>query len=251
MFERSRKISLIVAPHGSAKSWNRTVPLPVLMAAGASLVLLLILLLALLVGVAELSSEVREIADLQAENATLRQQSVRVSHLEAELTRLREMETRVRHWAGIPPGGVAAAGSEAEAAWAWERDEQLLAEVPTLAPVDGWVSRGFEVGTDGHPGIDLVEETGTPVRASARGVVQLAGWDEVLGNLVVLDHGNGLVSRYGHNDTLLVKAGEEVLRGAPIARIGTTGRSSAPHLHFEVRREDEPLNPAYLLVSET
>ena len=71
------------------------------------------------------------------------------------------------------------------------------------------------------------------------------------GNLVVLDHGNGLVSRYGHNDTLLVKAGEEVLRGAPIARIGTTGRSSAPHLHFEVRREDEPLNPAYLLVSET
>ena len=66
-----------------------------------------------------------------------------------------------------------------------------------------------------------------------------------------MDHGNGFTTRYGHNEALLVETGEPVPRGGVVARLGSTGRSSAPHLHFEVRLEDEPLDPAWLLVDET
>lgn len=65
--------------------------------------------------------------------------------------------------------------------------------------------------------------------------------------MVVLDHGNGFTSLYGHNEALLVHEGDLVARGEPIARLGSTGRSSAPHVHFEVRLEDEPLDPAFLI----
>ena len=79
------------------------------------------------------------------------------------------------------------------------------------------------------------------------GIVRFADWDDTYGNLVVLDHGNGFTTTYGHNETLLVQQGDLVPRGAAIARLGNTGRSSAPHLHFEIRLENEPLDPAFLL----
>ncbi len=249
MFGNSRKISLIVAPHGSPKSWNRVVPLPILIGIGAAVAALLVVFLVLIVQVAEYSSRARDVAILREENAALLDQSRRIDELEVELTRLRELETRVRRWAGIE-GGEGTTGEE-DVDRRMERDEELLAGVPTLLPVDGWVSRGFEPGPEGHAGVDLVGETGTPVRASALGVVRFAGWDDVFGHLVVLDHGNGISTRYGHNEALLVGPGEKVPRGHAIARLGSTGRSSAPHLHFEVRLEDEPLDPAYLLVPGT
>jgi murein DD-endopeptidase MepM/ murein hydrolase activator NlpD len=106
-------------------------------------------------------------------------------------------------------------------------------------------------GPEGHEGIDFVGETGTPVHASALGVVRFAGWDDTFGNLVILDHGNGFTSYYGHNDSLLVATGDLIPRGQTVARLGTTGRSSAPHVHFEVRLDDEPLDPAFLLSAES
>jgi murein DD-endopeptidase MepM/ murein hydrolase activator NlpD len=251
MFERSRKISLIVAPHGSPKSWNRVVPLPILVGIGAASVALLLLFLVLIVQVAELSARARETAALREENAALLERSRRIDDLEIELTRLRELETRVRHWAGIESDGSVAGPGREELARRWERDEELLAEIPTLRPVEGWISRGFDSGPEAHVGVDLVGKTGTEVRASAPGVVRFAGWDDIFGHLVVLDHGHGFSTSYGHNESLLVEEGQQVPRGHIIARLGSTGRSSAPHLHFEVRLEDEPLDPAYLLVSET
>jgi murein DD-endopeptidase MepM/ murein hydrolase activator NlpD len=89
------------------------------------------------------------------------------------------------------------------------------------------------------------------VQAAALGVVKLAGWDDTFGNLVVLDHGNGFTSLYGHNETLLVEPGDLIPRGQAVARLGNTGRSSAPHVHFEVRLDNEPLDPAFLLSSGT
>jgi murein DD-endopeptidase MepM/ murein hydrolase activator NlpD len=156
------------------------------------------------------------------------------------------LETRVRRWAGIE-GGAEAPGALAAGSFDWEREQTLLAEIPTLAPLEGWTSRGFERAPEGHKGLDLAQKSGTPIQAAGWGVVRFAGWDDTFGNLVVLDHGNGFTSLYGHNEALLVREGDLVARGEPIARLGSTGRSSAPHLHFEVRLEDEPLDPAFLI----
>ena len=224
--------------------------LPVLIGMGVAAAALLFLFLVLLVQVADLSARSREVGRLREENERLFGETRRIEELEAELSRLREFETRIRRWAGIELAGEMSAGDRS--GWhRWEREDALLAEIPTLPPVEGWVSRGFEAGAEGHPGIDFVGETGTEVRAAALGIVRFADWDDTFGNLVILDHGNGFTSIYGHNDSLLVQTGDLVPRGQTIARLGNTGRSSAPHVHFEVRLEEEPLDPAFLLSSET
>ena len=247
MLDRSGKISLIVAPHGSSKSWTRVVSLPALVGIGVGGITLVVLVLALTLQVADLSARAREVDALRRENAELRSHARRIVELEAEIARIQEFETRIRRWAGID-SGARAPGSLAAGSFDWQREEALLAEIPSLAPISGWVSRGFQrEGADEHTGIDLVQATGTPVRAAAWGIVRFSGWDDTYGNLVVLDHGNGFSSMYGHNDAVLVHEGDLVARGEPIARLGNTGRSSAPHLHFEVRLEDEPLDPAFLI----
>ena len=248
MLDRSRKVSLIVAPHGSSKSWTRVVSIPVLAAIGAGAVALVVLVLGLTLQVADLSARAREVDALRRENEELHAQTRRIRELESEFARIQELETRVRRWAGIDAGSDTpthlAAGS-----FDWDREETMLAEIPSFAPLVGWISRGFEGSPDGHTGLDLAQETGTSVHAAGWGIVRFAGWDDNYGNLVVLDHGNGFTSLYGHNEALLVREGDLVARGEPVARLGNTGRSSAPHLHFEVRLEDEPLDPAFLIPS--
>ena len=251
MFGWSRKVSVIVAPHGSPKSWSRDVSVPALIGIGTALAALLLLVAVLLVQVVELGARSREAVELRKENAGLEMRVRSVHDLEAELARMQEFETRIRRWAGIEFASELVIREGARGRQRWERDEVLLAEMPTVSPVEGWVSRGFEPGPDGHPGIDFVGETGTPVLAAALGVVRMAGWDDTFGNLVVLDHGNGFVSMYGHNEALLVEPGDLVPPGQAVARLGHTGPSRAPHVHFEVRLDDEPLDPAFLLSSGT
>ncbi|MBE3577283.1 MAG: M23 family metallopeptidase [Limnochordales bacterium] len=94
-----------------------------------------------------------------------------------------------------------------------------------------------------HEGIDIAVPTGTPVRAAAGGQVVYAGTYGSYGKLVILDHGNGITTRYGHNSRILVTVGERVERGDVIARSGNTGRSTGPHVHFEIRKDGRPLNP--------
>ena len=117
-------------------------------------------------------------------------------------------------------------------------------------PVQGDVSSRFGTRKDPftgekrfHSGIDIVVEKGTNVRASMPGKVVSNEYHNTYGNLVVLDHGNGLTTRYAHNDKITVKIGEWVEKGSIIAESGSTGRSTGPHIHFEVRRDDRPLDP--------
>ena len=94
-----------------------------------------------------------------------------------------------------------------------------------------------------HRGIDLRAPHGTPVLASAEGRVIRAGYYGAYGRLVEMDHGNGLRTRYAHNSRLAVKVGQWVPRGEILAYVGSTGRASAPHLHYEVHLDGEPVNP--------
>jgi murein DD-endopeptidase MepM/ murein hydrolase activator NlpD len=127
--------------------------------------------------------------------------------------------------------------------------------VPSLPPIlDGWFSSNFGYRIDPftgqrafHEGIDFPAEIGTPVQAAASGKVVFAGVHPEYGKMVEIDHGNGLVTRYAHASRLLVKEGDVIVAGQPIATVGTTGRSTGPHLHFEVRQNGVAQNPARFL----
>ena len=100
-----------------------------------------------------------------------------------------------------------------------------------------------------HEGIDFITDVGTPVVAAAGGVVQFAGFHPQYGNMIDIDHGNDLVTRYAHLSKVLVQEGDMLQRGRRIAESGTTGRSTGPHLHFEVRFRGAPQNPTRFLLA--
>ena len=129
--------------------------------------------------------------------------------------------------------------------------------MPTMMPVSApFNASGFGVRIDPfsgqqalHEGIDFITDTGTPVVAAAGGVVQFAGFHPQYGNMIDIDHGNDLVTRYAHLSKVLVKEGDMLQRGRRIADSGSTGRSTGPHLHFEVRFRGAPQNPSRFLLS--
>jgi murein DD-endopeptidase MepM/ murein hydrolase activator NlpD len=111
-------------------------------------------------------------------------------------------------------------------------------------PVQGWVISGFGQRSGRmHEGIDVPARPGTPIKASAPGSVVFAGRLGDYGNTVVIDHGFDLRSVYAHASSIRVRPGQRVSRGEPIATVGSTGRATGPHLHFEIRRAGEPTDP--------
>jgi murein DD-endopeptidase MepM/ murein hydrolase activator NlpD len=131
-------------------------------------------------------------------------------------------------------------------------DDRLARKaVPTTMPVPmAYYSSNYGYRLDPitgrssfHTGVDLIAPAGTPVVAAAGGVVSTVGHVHEYGNIVEIDHDNGLTSRYAHLSKYLVKAGDVVLKGQAIAHVGNTGRTTGPHLHFEVREKGIPLNP--------
>ena len=136
------------------------------------------------------------------------------------------------------------------------RKDRLKKEMrPTNMPVDAkWSSSSFGYRTDPftgkrayHKGIDFVAETGASIKAAASGVVVYSDRHPEYGNMVSVDHGNDLVSRYAHASKRLVKVGQVVKQGEKIAEVGNTGRSTGPHLHFEIRHKGRAMNPSRFL----
>lgn len=135
-----------------------------------------------------------------------------------------------------------------------ERREALAAATPSIWPVAGWLSSAygnrrdpFTGGRDFHPGLDISADYGTPVHATADGVIRAAGWNGNYGNLLVLDHGFGIQTRYGHLSKFAARAGQRVRRGEIIGHVGSTGRSTSPHLHYEILTNGQLANPLRML----
>ena len=131
---------------------------------------------------------------------------------------------------------------------------QLSGAPQFLLPVIGRPSSGYGMRTDpadgrvvNHPGFDLAAKAGTGVAAAARGTVVHAGPAGTYGNLVTLRHDNGFETRYAHLSSVEVKVGDLVEAGADLGKVGSTGYSTGPHLHFEIRHDGQPIDPAPLL----
>jgi murein DD-endopeptidase MepM/ murein hydrolase activator NlpD len=133
----------------------------------------------------------------------------------------------------------------------------LLSHTPSVWPVRGYFSSGFGSrvdpftgGKDFHPGIDISAPRGTKAVAPADGVVIAVGPRGAYGLAIIIDHGYGIVTRYGHLEGYNVRAGQRVRRGDVIGFVGSTGRSNAPHLHYEVWLDDKLQNPIHFILDE-
>lgn len=124
-----------------------------------------------------------------------------------------------------------------------------FAATPSIWPASGEVSSryGWRWGYDWHPGIDIADDWGSPILAAADGVVVFSDWYSGYGKMIQIDHGNGIVTLYAHNAAHHVSVGQSVQKGQHIADMGSTGYSTGPHLHYEVRVNGSAVNPANFL----
>ena len=126
-----------------------------------------------------------------------------------------------------------------------------LASIPRGLPVNGYVTDGFGMrrnpfngeGREVHEGLDIAVDFGTPVTATADGLVIYAAPHAGYGNLVIVYHSNGITTRYGHLSRISMEAGQRVKRSDQIGNAGSTGRSTGPHVHYEIRENDQPVDP--------
>lgn len=138
-----------------------------------------------------------------------------------------------------------------------ERRHALAAATPSIWPVAGWLTSTygtrkdpFSEETTFHPGLDISADYGAPVLATADGTVTSAGPNGAYGNMVVLDHGFGIDTKYGHLSRIIVMANQRVKRGDTIGYVGSTGHSTGPHLHYEIWMNGRLTNPKDLLTSQ-
>lgn len=150
-----------------------------------------------------------------------------------------------------------------EIGWYISNQRSLYHAIPGMWPTEGQITSLFgyrfspihrhddsEPVSEFHPGIDIANSPDTLIYATADGTVRFSGWSHGYGNMIVIDHGYGISTLYGHTSKALVKTGDRVVRGQVIAYMGTTGRSTGAHLHYEVWRNGKPVNPmAFLKVS--
>jgi murein DD-endopeptidase MepM/ murein hydrolase activator NlpD len=179
-------------------------------------------------------------------------QSVRIPERDGEpdgdlLTKLDDLGKKVH-----------AQEQEARTLQSYFQDQQaLLAAAPSIWPVRGWLTSEFSARLDPytgervmHEGLDIAAAIGTPVRAPADGIVVFNGMEGGYGHVLVIDHGYGLKTRYGHLSRIDVKLAEKVKRGQFVAAVGNSGRSTGPHLHYEVRVNGIADNPRKFILEE-
>lgn len=150
----------------------------------------------------------------------------------------------------------AAAGTQERTKGLPAKDMAKLASTPSIWPAKGevtssfgWRLSPFGDNNEMHAGIDIASKMGTPVVAAADGQIVQSSLVGDYGNMVQIDHGNGITTIYGHNSELAVSVGQTVHKGQIISYVGSTGRSTGPHLHYEVRKNDAAINPWDYLVS--
>lgn len=136
-----------------------------------------------------------------------------------------------------------------------EDQRNLLASTPAISPVDGWVTSRFGYRKspftgrrEFHKGLDIATRKKSPIHATADGVITYVGVKGLLGKIVVIDHGHGMSTRYGHINKALKKTGESVTRGEEVALVGNSGRTTGSHVHYEVLLNGMPVNPEKYII---
>lgn len=251
---RKETFSVIIVPHDVDKthtyriSYRMFYTLLILVGVGVVVMILFV------VTYGRLLLKARESVMLEHKVEELVRKNNKMDEIIREMSQIRTMDVKIRKMLGVElKEDSSRTVSERPPLDLRDRemvDQQarLLKATPVFWPLRGYITRGFEIGAgknseDYHPGVDIAVERGTPVKAAASGYVIRAGWDDTYGYRVIIDHGFGMKTLYGHNERLVVFENETVSRGQTIAYSGNSGKSSAPHLHFGVIRNNSPVDP--------
>jgi murein DD-endopeptidase MepM/ murein hydrolase activator NlpD len=246
-----RRLTVIVVPHGDLETRTYEIPyrklklaIAVAVVAVAVVGIVVAAWFPVLSQASRVPALVRELEELEGERARVVELAQTLAEVEAQYERVRQMlgadgvsgdDSLMALPALRSPGEDAATAPGAG-------DSELL-DWPL--PVAGFITRSREASArqGEHPGLDIAVPAETEIRASGEGVVKEARQDRVYGDYVLVDHGEGLESLYGHASRVLVREGDRVSRGQLIALAGSTGLSSAPHLHFEIRKNGRAVDP--------
>ncbi|HEX6261088.1 MAG TPA: M23 family metallopeptidase [Woeseiaceae bacterium] len=240
---------MIVVPHGDLETKTLDIPyrtLKILLVFVAAV----IVALAVMVGLwFSILSQAARVPELERQLATLEAERAKVDSLAHVLAEVETQYERVRQMLGADAPAVGNQPLLPDLPRSVFRDDDGDGVADSAAP-DAWpltergyITRGLTRTRTPHPGLDIAVPQNSYIRASGPGVVKVAGDDPVYGKHIIIDHGGGLETLYGHAARLLVTQGTRVKRLQMIALSGSTGQSTAPHLHFEVRKNGKAVDP--------
>lgn len=243
-----RRLSFIIVPHGDLETRTYEISygaLKGLLVAGFLLVIMFVVMAATWWFVA---TQAARVGGLEREVARLEEERGRVAALARDLSQAEQQYARVRQLLGVEGGNAGQEVVLPPLRPDQPGDMPLAAQAswPSSWPLTqaGFITQtrnDVEQGT--HPGLDIAVAADSYIRATGAGVVRDAGEDAVYGHFILIDHGDGLESMYGHASRLFVQTGDRVERNEVVALSGSTGQSTAPHLHFEIRKDGQPVDP--------
>lgn len=262
----SKYIDFLVVPQGSEPSFNFRLQSWLVKVLLISLTMWFIGLITATVFYSKLSSRAITATFLERDIERLRDYNAKVVEIEKSFRINLALTARIAEMAGIEIENINpsfsvnydsvitdSSGRTVIAGLAGDSVPLSIEELAKLTtpkgrPLYGWITRGYNPEgsnvKEKHEGIDIAVKEGTPIVATATGEIVFSGWDKIFGNLLIIDHKNGLQTVYGHNQKNIVSKGQKIYRGDVIALSGNTGRSSAPHLHYEVIKDGEPIDPS-------
>lgn len=249
---RARYLTIMIVPDGTEARRGYRIRRSILQLILIAFGLLLIGIVLFFVFYGKVLALATSARSLKAENENLLRYQLKVQMLEENLKQARGVVGRLTELAGIefsfpelPNDSVFFASLDNQHPAVLNRSYRADFSFPSGLPVQGFISRDFDIENPDryHPGVDIACAEGTPVLATAKGYVEYASYDSTYGYMVVVRHSDSVRTLYGHNATLLVEAGQDVAVGGRLALSGNTGISTAPHVHYEVRINDEPIDP--------
>jgi murein DD-endopeptidase MepM/ murein hydrolase activator NlpD len=249
----TKHVTIMLIPDGASdQQYKWRVPMFVvkLVAAAFGLIVIGIVLFFVFYGTMVARTAMAE--RLKEENEELKRYRYKVKLLEENLMQTRDLMKRLTKLAGIdyqfpeiPPDSLLPTSDTNQMPAVINRPLGQDLSLPVGLPVQGSVSKEFEFENKDsyHPGVDIACKSGTPVLATGSGQVVFAGIDSTYGKMLIVKNNDSITTLYGHNDSLLVQMGEHVQVGSRIALSGNTGISTAPHVHYEIRVNNKPIDP--------
>jgi len=264
----SNAYTFMFYPEGRGSPFTLRVHRYIIYMTAASIIVVLCGLAVLIYKTGDIALKLQTVQDLRAENARLREHSKDLEISSQKIVGIDSMTAYLRRLARVADikEGVSAAPAVAAAAppaagrpepsaaqTGAERVDgqtaragaaEFAASIPSIMPATGWITKLFSAENAAtHMGVDIAATGGTPIRATATGVVEDVRNDKYYGLIVEVRHENGFLTRYGHCSQVLASVGDRVNRGQTIALVGSTGRSTAPHVHYEVMKYGKHVDP--------